>query len=88
MAYRLSDGVQLRKESWGLLFYSQKQHRLFFVKSREWLFPFHFDGTWTFDRLVKDIAQRTGNATDLIESNLHKSIDNLLKNGMVTHELS
>jgi putative mycofactocin binding protein MftB len=88
MAYHLSAGVQLRKESWGLLFYSQKQHRLFFIKSGEWLFPSHFDGTWTFDGLVDDIALHTGASTDLIEHNLRKSFDNLIKNGMVTYELS
>ncbi|MBN1191671.1 MAG: hypothetical protein JXA46_18100 [Dehalococcoidales bacterium] len=88
MAYCLPGDVQLRKESWGLLFYSQNQHRLFFVKSREWLSPFHFDGTWSFDRLAGDIVQRTGASQDQVKETLGRTIEKLLMNGFVIHELS
>jgi hypothetical protein len=58
MTLRLVNGVQVRKQNWGLLFYTQTQHRLFFVRSRDWLFPQHFDGTWNSENLVKDISLR------------------------------
>jgi putative mycofactocin binding protein MftB len=87
MGYRLTGFVQVRKESWGLLFYSQNQHRIFFVKSSGWLEPHHFDGNWDFERLASDIASRTGTAADKVERTLQKLTDNLVKNGMVVHEL-
>ena len=87
MVFRLADNVQVRKESWGLLFYAQIQHRLFFVRSRDWLYPYYFDGTWTFDHMVEDVSARTENSSDIIEKNLQKLTDSLLKNGMVAHEL-
>ncbi len=87
MGYHLVEFVQVRKESWGLLFYSQNQHRLFFVKSSNWLEPRHFDGTWNFASLVNDIATRTGTAADKVKPTLQKVTDNLVKNGMVVHEL-
>jgi putative mycofactocin binding protein MftB len=87
MVFCLADNVQVRKESWGLLFYAQIQHRLLFVKSHDWLYPHYFDGTWTFDHIVEDVASRTENSDHLIEKNLQKLTDHLLKNGMVVHEL-
>jgi hypothetical protein len=87
MVFRLAENIQVRKESWGLLFYAQTQHRIFFVRSGDWLYPQNFDGTWTFDCLVKDIAGRTEAATNPIERTLRKLTDNLLKNGMIVHEL-
>jgi len=86
MAFRLAKNVQVRKESWGLLFYAQTQHRSFFVKIKNWLYPHHFDGEWTFERLVQDVAARTPTA-DNLEQALRKLTDNLLKNGMIVHEL-
>jgi len=86
MPLRLAGNVQVRKESWGLLFYAQTQHRIFFVKSKNWLYPHYIDGTWTFERLVQDVAARTPTA-DNLEQALRKLTDNLLKNGMIVHVL-
>ncbi len=87
MAYHLAENVQVRKEIWGLLFYSQTRHRILFVKSLDYLCPFYFDGNWTFDRLMEDITRRTGASKNIIEGNIKKSIDKLVKNGMIIHEL-
>jgi putative mycofactocin binding protein MftB len=86
MALRLAKNVQVRKENWGLLFYAQTRHRIFFVKSGDWLDPQYFNGTWTFERLVQDVTARTHTA-DNLEHTLRKLTDNLLKNGMIVHEL-
>jgi putative mycofactocin binding protein MftB len=88
VVYQLADNVQVRKESWGLLFYSQNQHRLFFVKSGDWLYPQHFEGGWSFEKLAADIVSRIRKPADLVGPALQKSIDSLVKNGMVTHGLS
>jgi putative mycofactocin binding protein MftB len=44
--YRLAIGVQLRQEKSGLLFYSQKGPRLYFLGSGELLAPDFFGSGW------------------------------------------
>ncbi len=77
----------MRRESWGLLFYSQSHHRLAFVKSGRWLFPEHLTGSWKMESLVKDIARRTDMSAEHIEPILQKLMVNLSKNGMIVNEL-
>ena len=86
MVSRLANNVQIRKESWGLLFYSQAKHRVCFVRSGDWLYPQYFDGTWTFDSLVGDIAKRIGTSAKVIEHSIQKSIKYLMDNGMIVNE--
>jgi hypothetical protein len=87
MTYRLADSVQVRKESWGLLFYSQPQHKVCFVRSGDWLSPSHFDGTWTFASITKDISSRTARPREIIERNLHKLAKHLTSSRMITDEV-
>ncbi len=87
MPCRLADGVQVRKESWGLLFYVNSRHRVFFVKSRDWLYPAHFDGTWSAQSLAADIAARTGTPVDSIERSLPVLTQRLLKNRVIIDEI-
>lgn len=79
----LSDNVQVRKESWGLLFYSQPRHKVCFVRSGDWLYPEHLVGTWTFDGLVDDIVRCTGTARESIKRSVEKIIKHLLDGGMI-----
>jgi hypothetical protein len=83
MACRLAEGVQLRKEKWGLLFYSQSRHKLCFVGSGDWLYPEHFDGTWTFESMVDDIAGRTGTPAEIIERSMPKLAGQLTNSRMI-----
>ncbi|MFC1933248.1 hypothetical protein ACFLXU_06480 [Chloroflexota bacterium] len=83
----MAKNVQVRKESWGLLFYSQPRHKVRFVKSGDWLFPEYFDGTWTFNELVGDIASRTGTPDDVIESSLQKVTKYLIDSEIIINEL-
>ncbi len=83
MTYRLADYVQVRKESWGLLFYHQPRHKILFVKSGDWLYPEHFDGAWTFEKLLEDIGRRTGKSIENISSSLTKLTQRLTANGML-----
>jgi hypothetical protein len=85
--YRLAENIQVRQESWGLLFYSQLGHKIVFVKCFDWLQPKHFNGTWALTDIVNDASARTGTSSGLLDCALRKSIDNLLKNGMVINEL-
>jgi putative mycofactocin binding protein MftB len=42
--YRLAPGTQVRQEDFGLLFYTMKGPRLYFLSSGPWLSPDFFDG--------------------------------------------
>jgi putative mycofactocin binding protein MftB len=81
--YSLADYVQVRKEAWGLLFYHQQRHKILFVKSGDWLYPEHFDGTWTAEKLIDDISRRTGKTTETISLSLPKLTERLTKNKML-----
>jgi hypothetical protein len=84
---RLADGVQVRKESWGLLFYLPSRHKVFFVRSGDWLEPRHFDGTWTPADTAADIARRTGAPAEVIERSLPRLTARLAASRMVTDEI-
>lgn len=87
MTCRLADNVQVRKESWGLLFYVQERHKVCFVRSGDWLYPEHFDGTWTFDSIVNDIAGRTDTPAEVIERSLPGLTDHLIKKQVIINEV-
>jgi hypothetical protein len=86
MALRLAKNVQVRKESWGLLFYSPARHGVCFIRSEDWLYPRHFDGTWTFGDMVGDITERIETPAKPIERAMHKLITNLMERRMIVDE--
>jgi hypothetical protein len=87
MPLYLADNVQVRKESWGLLFYRPAPHKLCFVRSGDWLYPAHFNGTWTLESIIVDISRRTSAPVEIIERSLPKLTDRLIKNQVITHEI-
>ena len=87
MSLRLADDVQVRKESWGLLFYQQSGHKVLFIKSGEWLYPEHFDGTWTLESISEDIKRRTGAAPESVGQSLPKLTERLTARKMITNEV-
>jgi hypothetical protein len=87
MAGRLAGGARVRKESWGLLFYSPPRHKVLFVRSGDWLRPGHFDGTWTRAGLVDDITGRTGTPAEMVERSLPRLMACLAANGMIADEV-
>jgi len=84
---RLADRVQVRKEGWGLLFYHQTRHKMCFVRSGDWLYPQHFDGTWTEQNIIEDIAARTGTPAEIIERSLPKLTKRLTSSRLINHEV-
>jgi len=83
----LAKNVQVRKESWGLLFYSQDSHRLLFVKSGNWLAPENLKEGCDLDSLIDKAVQRIGCSSQVAIEVLTKLINNLSKNGMIVNEL-
>jgi hypothetical protein len=86
MTLRLAKNVQVRKESWGLLFYSPARHGVCFIRSGVWLYPRHFDGTWTFSDMVGDITGRTETPAEPIKQAIDKLITNLVERRMIVDE--
>ena len=80
----LAENVQVRKENWGLLFYSQPRHKVCFVRSGSWLDPAHFGGGWSLEGLADDISDRTGKPTETVSKSLRKLTGYLVASGMVT----
>jgi len=83
MPLRLADNVQVRRESWGLLFYRPAPHKLCFVKSGDWLRLEHFDGTWTLEAVTNDVSRRTGAPPETIARALPRLASRLVKNRVI-----
>ena len=51
------------------------------------LYPWHFDGTWTLDRIIREIAERLKIPSESVEPSIKKVIDRLLEKEMIIDEL-
>jgi len=56
--YRLADGVQVRREKFGLLFYNYRGPRLYFLPSKSLISDKFFDGQQTLGELVDAIQKK------------------------------
>ncbi len=83
MPFCLAPNVQVRQESWGLLFYQPSRHKVCFARSGDWLQPAHFNGTWTLKSIIDDISRRTGTSPEIIERSLPGLTDHLIKNRVI-----
>ena len=52
--YALASGTQVREEDFGLLFYTMKGPRLYFLASKKLLAPSFFDGKYTLDQWLQN----------------------------------
>ena len=60
MRYKLADGVQVREEKFGLLFYNYRGPRLYFVPSKDFIDVDFFNGRQSFSGLIASICNRKG----------------------------
>jgi hypothetical protein len=51
------------------------------------LYPWHFDGTWTFDRIIREIAERLEIPDESIKPSIKKVIDRLSEKEIIIDEL-
>lgn len=86
MTCRLANHVQVRKESWGLLFYSSSKHKLRFVRSGELLYPRYFDGTWTPEQMVDDAAARQSKPVITLQPSFRKIVKYLVDSELIIDE--
>jgi putative mycofactocin binding protein MftB len=64
--YRLWDGVQVREEKFGLLFYDYRGPRLYFLPSKDLFAASFFSGERTARDLVDSIHSRYGWSHEMI----------------------
>ena len=83
MIYRLAKGVQVRKEDWGLLFYSQGEHKIYFVRSDNRLQPLYSDGTFQPDSLYWGETNIKGSSPEVIEHSVPKLMTHLVERGII-----
>ena len=57
-SYHLREGVQVRKETFGLLFYDYRGPRLYFVPTKNLIGNDFFNGTETAEGLIESIRTR------------------------------
>jgi hypothetical protein len=85
MIYHLAKGVQVRKEDWGLLLYSQAESKIYFVKSGNRLHPAYSDGRFQPDSLRCNEADST-DSSDFMPHPIQKLISHLIERGLIVNE--
>jgi putative mycofactocin binding protein MftB len=83
MRYRPTDGVQVREETFGLLFYNYRGPRLYFVPSKDLIDADFFSGRQTVSGLIKYICTRKGLAQAEVGERIAKILAKLEDKGLI-----
>ncbi|CAB5110086.1 hypothetical protein D3OALGA1CA_4489 [Olavius algarvensis associated proteobacterium Delta 3] len=81
--YTLKNGVQVRRETFGLLFYDYRGPRLYFVPTKDLIEDDFFQGRRSLAELVGDIQERQGWPTDWIEERLDQILTTLERKDLI-----
>jgi len=85
--YRLADGVQVRREKFGLLFYDYRGPKLYFLPSRDLIEDKFFDGTLTAPQLVESVCAEHDWPRQEVSSKVSQILELLKTKGLI-HEQS
>jgi putative mycofactocin binding protein MftB len=86
--YRLQKGVRVRKENFGLLFYSRNGPKLTFVHTGPWMHPDFFSGHFTVKEWLK--SKRlcdSGEKPSGLESKISRALSRLADRGLIVETL-
>jgi putative mycofactocin binding protein MftB len=83
--YVLEEGVQVRREKFGLLFYDYRGPRLYFVPSQDLLEDGFFDGTQCTDAVVETTCRTHGWPQALVRERVGRLLSILEEKGLI-HE--
>lgn len=82
--YRLTDGVQVRNEKFGLLFYDYRGPRLYFVPSKSLIRDTFFDGRQTLENLLNQQCEdQQPCSRDQIRDQLKQVLETLEGKGLI-----
>jgi len=83
--YFLQEGVQVRREKFGLLFYDYRGPRLYFVPSGDLLDDDFFEGKYSSKQLVESICTEYGWPHVLVSEQVGRILAMLQRKGLI-HE--
>ncbi len=83
--YSLEEGVQVRREKFGLLFYDYRGPRLYFVPSQDLIEDGFFDGTHSSDTLVAHACRTHGWPRETVRERVDRLLSTLEGKGLI-HE--
>jgi putative mycofactocin binding protein MftB len=81
--YRLAEGVQVRNEVFGLLFYNYRGPRLYFLPSKDLLADTFFQGNETVSDLLDRLCASTPWLHQHIHDQLNRTLDALERKGLI-----
>jgi putative mycofactocin binding protein MftB len=81
--FRLADGVQVRRERFGLLFYNYRGPRIYFIPSKSFIDADFFDGRQTMGRLVDAIQEEHGFPRQKIRNYVRNILRELEDRGLI-----
>ena len=81
--YRLSVGVQVRNETFGLLFYNYRGPRLYFVPSKDIIDAEFFNGRQSVSGLIDSISTRRGWPWTETEKRIRLILSKLAEKGLI-----
>jgi putative mycofactocin binding protein MftB len=83
LSYWLAQGVQVRQEKFGLLFYDYRGPRLYFLPTGDLIGDDFFSSGQTVGQLVQTIQQRRGLPSPQVEDYLQQVLDKLAAKGLI-----
>ena len=81
--YRLSAGVQVREESFGLLFYNYRGPRLYFVPTKDLIDVDFFNGRQGVGGLIASICARNGWSSAAVAKRITQILAKLEDKGLI-----
>lgn len=83
LVYWLAEGVQVRKEKFGLLFYDYRGPRLYFLPTGDLISDDFFSSGQTVGQLASAIQQKHGLTPRQAEDYVQKVLDKLSAKGLI-----
>ena len=83
MGYKPADGVQVREEKFGLLFYSYQGPRLYFVPSKKLIDSDFFNGHRDVSKLIESICSRNGWPRASVQERITQILAKLEDKGLI-----
>ncbi|SPF50518.1 hypothetical protein SBDP1_870030 [Syntrophobacter sp. SbD1] len=82
-SFRLAEGIQVRREKFGLLFYNYRGPRIYFVPSKKLIDDDFFDGKQTIGQLIDSIQSEHALPRKKIEHSLKTIFQTLEDKGLI-----
>lgn len=83
LQYKLTEGVQVREETFGLLFYNLRGPRLYFVPSKDLIAADFFNGRQNVNGLVAAVCVRKGWIRKEAEKRITMILSKLEEKGLI-----